>query len=180
MARDRLLNPVTEDEVPKIDDAIAVGEDLQFQEKWWTFERAIWSVFVLILIADVLGVFGNGWLAKAQIRQPESGMFVKYERVERTGSPSKLEVQFGPDAVSDGKVKLFVSDSVVKDLGAQRVIPQPEISAVTKDGLVYTFPAAGQPGDVAFELEPSAPGVHWFHLQIPGKPMVSARVVVMP
>ncbi len=180
MADKALLDPVRETDVPKVDDAIAVGEDLKFQERWWTFERIAWSLFVLILIADVLGVFGEGLLAKAQIKDPGTGMFVNYVRVARAGTPAKIEIQFGPDAVVGGKVRLFVSDSVVKELGAQRVIPQPESSAVAEGGLVYTFPAGNPPGEVDFELEPGSPGVRNFRLQIPGKPVVSARVVVMP
>lgn len=180
MADSHVLDPVHGDDVPMVEDAVAVGEDLEFQERWWTFERFIWGFFVLVLIADVLGVFGNGWLAKAEIKQPGAGMLVKYERVERTGSPSKLTVQFGPDAVANGKVLLFTSDSIVKNLGAQRIIPQPETSAVTKDGLLYTFPAGRQPGEVSFELQPASPGIHWFQLQVPGKQTVSARVVVLP
>lgn len=40
-----------EDSVSKVDDAIAVGEDLNFQRRWWRFERAIWVAFALILVA---------------------------------------------------------------------------------------------------------------------------------
>ena len=180
MANDRLLDPVTATDVPKVDDAIAVGEDLKFQEKWWTFERAAWSFFVLVLIADVLGMFGSGWLANATIAQPGSAMVVKYERVERSGTPSKMQIQFDPDAAANGKLVVFVSDTVLKGLGAQRVIPQPETSTVLKDGVLYTFSAGTTPGEIGFEMQPSAPGVHWFHIQVQGKSMVSARVVVMP
>ena len=180
MADEALLDPVRADNVPKVDNAIAVGEDLQFQERWWKFERVVWPLFVLVLLADVLGVFGEGWLAKAQIKQPDSGMLVRYDRVERSGTPSKVEIQFGPDAIAGGKVRLFASDSMVKGLGAQRVIPQPESTAVAEGGFIYTFPAANPPGEVDFELQPGSPSVQIFRLQVAGKPMVSARVVVMP
>jgi len=180
VASDRLLDPVTQNDVPKVDDAVAVGEDLKFQEHWWTFESVAWTVFLLILVADVLGAFGGGWLAKAQIQEPGSGLQVKYERIERTYTPSRMTLQFGPDAVKDGKVKLFVRGNLFKDLGADKVIPQPESTAVGHDGLTYTFPATGDATEVAFELEPGAPGMHWIYLQVPGKAPVSARVVVMP
>lgn len=175
-----LLDPISENDVPKVDNAIAVGEDLRFQERWWKFERLAWGFFVLILIADVLGAFGEGWLAKARINQPGSGMLVNYVRVARAGTPAKIEVQFGPDAVADGKIRLYASNSIVKDLGAQRVIPQPETSAVVPDGILYTFPATNPPGEVDFELQPGTPAIRQFRLQLIGKPIVEARVVVMP
>lgn len=180
MATERLLDPISANDVPKVDGAVAVGEDLKFQERWWTFERIAWTMFLLILFADVLGAFGNGWLAKAHIEQAGSGVQIKYERIERTFTPSKMTLEFGPDAIKDGKIQLYVRGNLVKDLGATRVIPQPESTAIGHDGLTYTFPALGSETEVAFELEPASPGVHWVYLQVLGKAPVSARVVVMP
>ncbi len=176
----RFMDPVSGDEVPKIDGAIAVGEDLAFQERWWTFEEIIWSFFLLILLADVLGVFGAGWLAHAVIAEQGIGIRVRYDRVARTGTPNTLAVQFGNDAASDSKVQLIVSDSIVRGLGAQRVIPQPDKSAITAGGMIYTFPAGNPPGEVDFELQPGTPGIYHFTLQVPGHPAVSRRVVVLP
>ena len=176
----KLLDPVSGTEVPKVDDAIAVGEDLAFQERWWTFERVIWSLFVLILIADVLGAFGAGWLAHVQVDDPATAMHVHYDRVMRTGTPTSIALQFAPDAASNGAVKLIVSDSFIKKLGAQRVIPQPQTSAITSGSMVYTFPSGEMPGEVDFELQPSAPGLYHFTLQVPGHTAVTRSVVVVP
>ena len=50
------------DSVPKVADEVAVGEDLNFQHKWWKFERIIWSFFILVLLVTCL-VFlvAGGW-----------------------------------------------------------------------------------------------------------------------
>lgn len=177
----KLFDPVSGEEVPKVDNAIAVGEDLQFQERWWTFERVVWIIFSLILVADVLGVFGRGWLAKAELKNPNSGMHVKYERVERAMTPSVFSIQFDPSAVHNGSVQLYVSDSMVKDLGESRVIPEPEHSIVGDGGILYDFPTQGrEPLTVQLELQPSFPGVHPFTLQVPGMAATGSRVVVVP
>ena len=180
MATEQLVDPISSEDVPRVDGAIAVGEDLAFQERWWSFERIAWTFFALVLLADVLGVFGAGWFAHTKLQQPRSGMLIKYDRVLRTGTPSSIAIQFGQDAVHDGKVQLSVSDSVVKALGAQRVIPQPETSAIIAGGMLYTFPAGVAPGEVDFELQPSAPTIQHFRLQVVGRPAVEARVLVMP
>jgi hypothetical protein len=176
----QLLDPVSGEEVPKIDDAIAVGEDLAFQEHWWTFERIVWSFFLLILIADVLGVFGAGWFAHVKVDDPTTAMHVRYDRVTRTGTPNSVAIKFSPEAAANGTVKLIVSDSVVKSLGAQRVIPQPQTSAISAGNMIYTFPAGDIPGEVDFELQPAAPGVYPFTLQVPGHTAITRRVVVVP
>lgn len=52
---------------------------------------------------------------------------------------------------------------------------------VGNGGITYTFPVTGkEPQDVDFALQPSFPGIHRFTLQVPGRPAVSGRVVVMP
>ena len=166
--------------VPKIDDAISVGEDPEFQRRWWRFERGVWIFFVLVLLADVLGAFGRGWLSKAELHQAGSGMDVKYERVMRASTPSVLSVRFRPDAVENGSVRLFVSNNIIKELGNQRISPQPERSTLREDGVEYLFPVAGTSARVEFALEPSFPGVHHFRLQVPGHAEDRATALVMP
>ena len=53
------------DSVAKINEELAVGEDLGFQRRWWRFERGVWIFFVVVIILDVAGLFGRGPLAYA-------------------------------------------------------------------------------------------------------------------
>ena len=111
------------DRIPRVDDAVSVGEDLDFQRRWWRFEKAAWLLLAVVLIADALGAFGRGWLAQAELTAADGSMCVHYERVERTGTPSEMTIEFGPSAVHDQKVRMFASQTTVKELGAQRIIP---------------------------------------------------------
>ena len=166
------------DSVPKVDNAVAVGEDLEFQRKWWRFERVTWIVFGLIIIADIAGVFGRGPVAKAQ--RNTDALTLHYERIERTSTPSTMSFRFAPSAIRDGHVQLFVSQSVVKQLGAQRISPQPEQSILSDGGITYTFPATSSNALVEFSLEPGLPGIYDMQAGVPGAQLVKARVVVMP
>ena len=134
----------------------------------------------MVLLADVLGLFGRGWLAKAQAGDESSGLHVNYERVERAMTPSIMDIHFNPSAVQNGAVELFVSDTLVKELGTQRVAPQPRESVIGDGGITYTFPVKGMPAEVQLMLQPSFPGIHTFTLQVPGKTAVGGRVVVVP
>ncbi len=53
-------------------------------------------------------------------------MHIAYDRVQRTEMPSDLRIELDQSAVQSGKVNLFVSESIVRELGAQRIVPQPE------------------------------------------------------
>jgi hypothetical protein len=172
-------NPV-EDSVPKVNDEIAVGSDLKFQRRWWRFEKVVWTFFTLILILNLAGVFGRGPVAKARKRLPDGSMDIKYERIERYGTPSILEIRFGPDASRDGKVQVWASESLVKALGTERVIPQPLTTFIGNGGLLYTFAANRIPGSIEFDLQPAKVGSTDLRLQVPGHQEFRASVFVMP
>jgi len=175
---------LVQDSVPKVDDTLAVGEDLGFQRSWWRFERFIWSLFLVILICDVLGLFGRGWLAKARRATPDNALTLDYEHIERASTPSVMTLTFGPAAIQNpgpnGKIQVFVSNSIVKPLGAQRISPQPSVSAVGGSGITYTFAATHAPAVVQIALEPSFPGIHPFRIQLPKEPPIDAKVFVVP
>ncbi len=170
----------TEGGVSRVEEEVAVGEDLDFQRKWWRFENAIWWFFALILALDVAGAFGRGPLAKAERRAADNSLDVKYERIERTGTPSTLTITFGQSAVHQGQIKLFVSESVIKKLGTQRVIPAPATTEVGNGGYLYTFPVLGQPAEVELALQPTGPGRFHFAMQVQGGSPIEGGVVVMP
>jgi hypothetical protein len=178
MSEQPFLSPV-QDSVPKVGQ-VAVGEDLDFQRKWWRFERLIWIVFLVVLIADVLGLFGRGWLAKTQVTDTANKLTLDYERIERAGTPSIMTLHFGPGTIQNGKVVVFVSQDVVKALGAQRISPQPGISVLGNGGITYTFYATQTPATAEIALSPSFPGVHHFQMQVAGGQPLMGRVVVMP
>jgi hypothetical protein len=169
-----------EDSVEKVDGEVAVGEDLAIQRKWWKFERATWIFFGLILILDVAGLFGRGPLAKAQRAAPDGSMNVRYDRIERTGTPTILTVDIGSSAIKNGRVLLYVSHSMLKELGAQRVIPAPERTVIGNAGLTYSFPVSSLPASVEFALEPTGPGLRHVTIQVPDRTPVSFDIFVVP
>lgn len=168
------------DSVPKVQNEVAVGENLEFQRKWWRFEHIAWIVLLTIVVIDMLGGFGRGWLAKAQKSTPDRAMTLDYERVQRASTPSVMTFKFDEKAVHNGRIVLYVSDSVVKPLGAQRISPQPAISKIGDGGITYVFPAGKGPSMVQIQLEPSFPGPHKFTVRLEDEPPIDASVFVMP
>jgi hypothetical protein len=171
--------PVTQS-APRVNSEIEVGEDLEFQRKWWRFENIVWILFTLIIVADIAGLFGRGPIAKAERRAADGTIDVKYERIERTDSPSIVSIGFGPSAIHDGKIKLFISESLVKGLGTQRVVPAPSDTTIGDGGLTYTFPASKPPATVDLALQPSGPGVYHFTIGVANAQPIQAKVFVVP
>lgn len=168
-----------EETVPKVDE-IDVGENLEFQRKWWRFEKIVWPILLAIVVADLLGVFGRGWLAKARRSTPDQALTLEYERVARASTPSTMTFRFSEAAIHHGRIVLFVSQSIVKGLGVRQISPQPEKSTIGADGITYEFPATTVPASVQIELEPSFPGSQRFWVQVEGSPPIRASVFVVP
>ena len=168
------------DTVPKVNNEIAVGADLSFQYKWWRFESAVWIFFTLLVILDFFGAFGKGYLANAELENSDGSLNVKYERIERLGTSSILTVRFGQSALNNHSLKLWVSDSPVSTLGAERLIPQPASSVLHDGGILYTFPASNLPSSAEFDLHPVQSGSSNMTLLIPGHDPLNLSIFVMP
>jgi hypothetical protein len=168
------------DTVAKINGEVAVGEDLQFQRRWWRFERMVWIFFVVVIVLDLAGAFGRGPLAHAEMHSADGSFSVRYERIERTGTPSMLSITLQKSAFVDGVATIHVNDALVGALGAQRVIPQPVNTVIGDGGLTYTFPGREAPAEIRIELQPSGPGVYPIELKRSGRPPLRADVWVVP
>lgn len=179
MVTEAFSKPV-ENTVAKVNDEVAVGEDLEFQKKWWRFENLVWVLFTLIIVCDLAGVFGRGPIAKAHHQAADGSIDVQYERIERTESPSILTINFAQKAIQNGKIELYISNSLVKSLGTQRIIPAPQTTVVGDGGLTYEFPASRVPASVDLALEPAGPGIYNFTIAVAGGQPVNAKVWVVP
>ena len=177
--QDIATDPVR-DTVPKVNNEIAVGSDIEFQRKWWKFEKFVWGLFTLILILNICGFLGRGPAAKAHRATRDGSLDVNYERFERYATPSLMRIQFSPAAIHDGRLQLLVSEDLVKSLGNQRVVPQPQNSSVGEGGILYTFPATTAPATVEFALQPATTGSSNIDLQVPGFERLRVGVFVFP
>ncbi len=169
-----------QDSIGKVNDEIAVGSDLEFQRKWWRIENAVWVFLATILILDVAGLFGRGYLAKAHALTHDASLDIHYDRIARHGTPSRMTVRFGPNAVRNGKVQLWVSESVVSDLGNTRIVPEPLSAVAGGGGITYTFPVTSLPAAAVLSLEPAAIGPQAVAFRASGAEELPLHVFVMP
>jgi hypothetical protein len=169
------------DSVPKVNNEVAVGEDLDFQRKWWVFERLVWAFFAAILVLTLMGAFGRGWLAHDRKESPGGALTLKYDRIQRSGAPSDLTIRFSPQVVTNGEIHLFVSDSIVTKLGARRISPEPARSVLGDGGVTYSFPSGSRPANVVFALQPPGMGSFRFRIGLPdSNTWIQSKVIVLP
>lgn len=180
MAAPARTRPI-DDSVPGDRSELSVGENLDFQRRWWSFENMVWTAFAIIIALDIAGVFGRGPLAKVHKATPDGAMKMTWDRFQRFQTPSIISIHFGPNAVRDGKLQLWVSQSVITRLGNQRIIPQPASSELKAEGLLYTWPSGAHPDSADFGLEPAHPGIYQFTIRLPAlNDELTDRVIVWP
>lgn len=179
MAAEELTKTV-EDTVSKVNDELAVGEDLEFQRRWWRAERVIWVFLAAILLLDIAGAFGRGYLARTDRTSPDGSIHAQYERVLRFGTQSKLKLDFGPAAVHDHKIQLWASESLASQLGSQQIVPQPSAGMPDQGGILYTFPVNSLPASVIIGLQPTAAGLHSVQLRAGSAQNLELHFLVMP
>jgi hypothetical protein len=72
------------------------ASDTRFQRLSWRAERIAWTIGLLLLIAALLGAFGNGILASAKMRIAD--VELSFERIQRAGASAEYRITHGGTA----------------------------------------------------------------------------------
>lgn len=144
----------------KIDSAstIQLAEHIPFQERLWHVQRIGWVVFALIILAALLGLFGQGPLSSATA---ESGRLqVDYERFARFESPTTFDLRVAP-AASDMTVEVWLSQGYLQQIEVVSISPPPSEVRADNDRLIYVFALhqVGVIAQVTFHVTPLRTGL---------------------
>ncbi len=160
---------------------LEVGQDLRFQQRQWAAQRWAWVALVGVVVAAVLGLFGNGPLSDTAAAAPDGSLRVEYGRFLRCNAPATLTVTFGPTAARDGAVRLLVDADYLRTLRLTRTTPRAEAEQAGPDAVALVFRASpGGPGAVTLEVEPDAPGPASGRFRVDGGPAVEVGHFVYP
>jgi hypothetical protein len=77
---------------------VDLGYDDAFEQQWEAFERCVWFVFMLLLIAGRVGSFGRGPLNQVKLTF-DDGTTLQYERILRFKSPTVMNYSTARTAV---------------------------------------------------------------------------------
>lgn len=121
------------------------------------FERAGWVFMALVVVAAMLGLFGNGYLSETVLKTDQFQM--KYDRFLHFGDLSRLEIEIPPQKGESGVVAIAFSNAYMHSFRVERIQPDPESSA-HGDQILFWFTATGtgEPVKVQFHLEPQTIG----------------------
>ena len=167
--------------MPEEDRGIELADDMEFQRKNWRVQRIGWAAMLLLAIAALLGLFGNGPLSSARAGDAASGFAISYERFARKGAPHSIDIEAGSGFVLSDSVRIWIAREWLDANQLVRVTPVPARSDVLPDRIVYTFSAPGSgPIAVRVELEAQWLGSRHGSAGIVGGPTVHFRQFAYP
>jgi hypothetical protein len=124
---------------PKWVGSLEIGQELDFQRQEWRVQRIGWVVMALIVLAGLLGLTGNGVLARATVSDPAELLRLEYARLDRVQTPTTLTVLIAGDAVVAEQVEVWVDREYLRGILIETIVPEPQEVRSAADGLLYVF-----------------------------------------
>ncbi len=125
----------SEGEVPE--GTLQLDRHWDFYRRFAFFQRVGWVALGGLLAAALLGVFGPGVFGT--VEQSSGALTLHLPRFARVASPMELRLLVRPEAVKDGQLRLWISQSWLGRFSAKDIEPQPASVEVDGDRMVYTF-----------------------------------------
>ncbi len=121
--------------------SIELEEELRWQTVAFYVRRVAWFGALLVLLATVFGLLGNGWAANTQVGTEADALWMQYERFLRLQVASTLEIYVAPTAVaaSNNTIEISFSRAYFDDVKMETVVPTPEEVTHDAAAITYTF-----------------------------------------
>lgn len=137
-------------------DQLEIDQDLSLQRRMWHVQRGGWLAMCLLLVAALLGVFGNGPASRSS--SDGAGLRLEYERFLRFKAPTALKLRVSSKA-ANGILPLQVSSEFLEHVRLESVHPQPSRVEAGQLWTTYFF-VRSEPDafTVVFHFKPEAIG----------------------
>ncbi len=163
---------------PKKRDGLEIEEDLRHQRREWAFQRVGWTVMAVIVVAALLGLFGQGPLSWSSVTAGAAS--VDYERFLRYGGETDLTVRVERSAIRAGEVRVELGRDFIGNMRVESIVPEPESVEAGPDVYRYTFAVSESDLTARFGLKPNALGFVRGSVAVDGGPPAEFRSFIFP
>lgn len=125
-----------------------VGEDRPFQMRFWIFQRIMWLVFALIMLAALIGWTGEGG-AFAEKKTQAGSASVTHMRVVRYRGPTKLLLEFSEP--TSRSTEFSFDRRFAEFFEVETITPEPSATLLDEGRITYIFKQT-QPAPARIEL----------------------------
>lgn len=163
--------------------SIEIAEDMKFQRASWRVQRAGWIAMLAVAVAAMLGLFGQGPLARGNAGDAREGFFVGFERFTRLNVPQSLDIEIGAAArATDSTAAVWIDRDWLDAHEVSSILPEPESASLLPDRVLYAFTAPASGGSLKIRFRLEARGFGWMQGRagVPGGPSYSFKQLVYP
>lgn len=156
-------------------------EDIAFHERTWRLQRAGSILLLLIALAGLVGVFGQGPLSRTVTGDDTPGLRIEHERFARADAPQTMQIRTSPmPAALSHHHRLALSRDFLDRVRVDAVVPTPVRAEAEPGQIVYVFAGQPAPGETlaAFHFTAQSSGVLRVRVSVPGiAPLVAWQLV---
>ena len=119
--------------------AIEIDEDLKLHERGWVVQRVGWLFILAVMLAGILGLFGEGFLSRKTATA--GNIQTEYEQYFRYEAEMAIKIKSQNEHIST----ISLPQDYLKDFRIIRFIPEPLHNSTIGTDVVYNFqPASNQ------------------------------------
>lgn len=122
----------TKHSVEVIKHPLDLDEQLPLHEKGWVIQRVGWVVMLAVVVAGMLGLFGEGLLSSHKISA--NGTQVEYDRYFRYETEMRIRLQSGIHVST-----LALPQDYLRNFRIVRFVPEPTDNHTNESEVVYDF-----------------------------------------
>jgi hypothetical protein len=161
---------------------LEISQDLEFQERSWRVQRIGWVIMAILLVAALLGFFGVGPLSRATAGSEDDPLWIEYPRFSRLLKSTTINVFVNPEAVQNGRIRLWISRDYLKNVEISHFTPTEDSAEITGNGNFYTFQTSDnrQPVTIVIHLRAAKAGFLSGEMRLGGGPSQKFTQLVYP
>jgi hypothetical protein len=126
----------------------------RFETHWNRVQIAVETLVGLVVLAGLLGLFGDGWLSRATRPLPGTPLVVHYDRFLRAGAPARLSVEIR-DPVEQDTIEVGLGAALLERVSVDATQPRADEVDATPSGVTYRFHLGPEhKGSLLFTLSP--------------------------
>ena len=161
---------------------LEIDEHRAHQRREWLIERIGWGVMAALVVAALLGLFGDGPIGETTAGTPDA-LRVDYNRLQRAAAPTEYRFAVHPALARDGRLRLRVEDRLLEEAHLRAIVPEPESATAGPGYTEFAFavdPGSDTPVRIVFDLEPTTFGRVTGRVAAEGAPPVVIDQFVFP
>jgi hypothetical protein len=152
--------------------SLALHEDLAFQRREWRIQRVGWVAIAALLLAALVGLFGNGPLSRASAT--DGPLHVEYERFAHARTLTTLRITLRE--LKGESVRLAIDREYLDAMPIELIRPLPIRTVSAGREMLYEFAVAGSEAHITLDANPQQAGFAHGSIRIqPPAPSATVR-----